>query len=107
MVILDLSDLSSIADFFIICTGRSDRQVQSIADSVEKNMVSHGIRPLSKEGLDRCHWVLMDYDDVILHIFYQPVREFYDLERLWFRATRVELPEPYSTLVEQFKAAEG
>jgi ribosome-associated protein len=107
LVILDLSDLSSIADFFIICTGRSDRQVQSIADSVEKNMVSHGIRPLSKEGLDRCHWVLMDYDDVILHIFYQPVREFYDLERLWFRATRVELPEPYSTLVEQFKAAEG
>lgn len=107
LVILDLRPLSSIADYFIICTGRSDRQVQSIAQSVEENVSLRGIRPLSVEGLGRGHWVLMDYDDVIVHIFYQPVRQFYDLERLWFRASKVELPEPYSQLAREFNTANG
>jgi ribosome-associated protein len=107
LVILDLRALSSIADYFILCTGRSDRQVQSIAQSVEENVGRQGIRPLSVEGLARGHWVLMDYDDVILHIFYQPVRQFYDLERLWFRAPRAELPEAYSRLVREFNTASG
>jgi len=61
-----------------------------------------GIRPLSVEGMSRGQWVLMDFADVIVQIFYQPVREFYDLEGLWSHAPRVELPEPYSTLVNQF-----
>jgi ribosome-associated protein len=107
LVILDVGSLSSIADYFVICTGRSDRQVQSIAQSVDANLSPKGIRPLAVEGLGRGHWVLMDYDDVIVHIFYQPVRQFYDLERLWFCASRVELPEPYSALARQFNTANG
>lgn len=63
-----------------------------------------GLRPLSIEGAGRGHWVLMDFSDVIVHIFYQPLREFYDLDGLWGHAPRVELPEPYSTLVEQFRS---
>ena len=79
----------------------------SIAQSLEQNLSLQGIRPLAVEGLERGHWVLMDYDDVIVHIFYQPVRGFYDLERLWFRAPRVELPAPYSDLASQFNTANG
>jgi ribosome-associated protein len=100
---MEVRDLTSIADYFIICSGRSDRQVQSIAQGIEENVAKFGVRPLSVEGLTRGQWVLMDFSDVIVHIFYQPVREFYDLERLWGHAPRVELPEPYATLVHQFR----
>ena len=66
-------------------------------------MLFRSLFPLSIEGMTRGHWVLMDFTDVIVHIFYQPVREFYDLEGLWADAPRVELPEPYATLVTQFR----
>jgi ribosome-associated protein len=105
LVLMEVRDFSSIADYFIICSGRSDRQVQSIAQGVEENLHHAGIAPLSIEGMNRGHWVLMDFADVIVHIFYQPVREFYDLDGLWGHAPRVELPEPYSTLVGQFQTA--
>jgi ribosome-associated protein len=106
LVVMDVRDVTSIADYFIICSGSSDRQVQSIAQGIEENLSAAGHRPLSVEGVHRGHWVLMDFSDVIVHIFYEPVREFYDLEGLWSHAPRVELPEPYSTLVDQFQAAE-
>lgn len=103
LVLMEVRGITSIADYFIICSGRSDRQVQSIAQGIEENLGAMGARPLSVEGMSRGHWVLMDCSDVIVHIFYQPVREFYDLEGLWGYAPRVELPEPYSTLVSQFR----
>ena len=103
LVLMEVRDVSSIADYFLICSGRSDRQVQSIAQGIEENLRKNGILPLSIEGLGRGQWVLMDFADVIVHVFYQPIREFYDLERLWAHAPRVELPEPYSTLVNQFR----
>lgn len=106
LVVMDVCDVTSIADYFIVCSGSSDRQVQSIAQGIEENLSAAGHRPLSVEGVHRGHWVLMDFSDVIVHIFYEPVREFYDLEGLWGHAPRVELPEPYSTLVDQFQAAE-
>ena len=106
LVVMDVRDVTSIADYFIVCSGSSDRQVQSIAQGIEENLSAAGHRPLSVEGVHRGHWVLMDFSDVIVHIFYEPVREFYDLEGLWGHAPRVELPEPYSTLVDQFQAAE-
>lgn len=106
LVVMDVRDVTSIADYFIICSGSSDRQVQSIAQGIDENLSAVGHRPLSVEGVHRGHWVLMDFSDVIVHIFYEPVREFYDLEGLWSHAPRVELPEPYSTLVDQFQAAE-
>jgi len=103
LVLMEVRGITSIADYFIICSGRSDRQVQSIAQGLAENLGAVGVHPLSVEGAGRGQWVLMDFSDVIVHIFYQPVREFYDLEGLWDHAPRVELPEPYSTLVEQFR----
>jgi ribosome-associated protein len=107
LVALEVRELTSIADYFIICSGSSDRQVQSIAQGIEENLSRAGHSPFSVEGANRGHWVLMDFSDVIVHIFYEPVREFYDLEGLWGHAPRVELPEPYSTLVDQFQAADN
>ena len=106
LVVLQVRELTSIADYFIICSGSSDRQVQSIAQGIGENLSEAGHSPLSVEGAHRGHWVLMDFSDVIVHIFYEPVREFYDLDGLWGHAPRVELPEPYSTLVDQFQAAD-
>jgi ribosome-associated protein len=102
LVLLEVREVTSIADYFIICSGRSDRQVQSIAQGIEVNLKQKGIAPLAVEGLSRGQWVLMDFADVIVHIFYSPVREFYNLEGLWSHAPRAELPEPYSTLVREF-----
>lgn len=106
LVVMEVTRLTSIADYFIICSGSSDRQVQSIAQGIAENLGTAGLSPLSVEGAQRGHWVLMDFSDVIVHIFYEPVREFYDLEGLWGQAPRVELPEPYSTWVDQFQAVD-
>jgi ribosome-associated protein len=97
LVVLETGRVSSIADYFVICSGRSDTQVQAIAEAIEQNLRDHGERPLSVEGLPHGQWVLMDYGDVVVHIFYVPVREFYHLERLWVRAPRTELPEPFQS----------
>ncbi|HEY2385912.1 MAG TPA: ribosome silencing factor [Candidatus Binatia bacterium] len=97
VVVLDVGPLTSIADYLIVCSGRSDRQVQSIAQAIEGAVGAEGERPISIEGMQRGQWVLLDCVDVIVHVFYQPVREFYDLERLWEHAPRVQLPEPLRT----------
>ncbi|MGD8834156.1 MAG: ribosome silencing factor [Desulfobacteraceae bacterium] len=88
-VALDVRGLTSIADTFVICSGRSNRQVTAIADHVERFLKASGIRPLSVEGRKEGHWVLMDYGDVIIHIFYEETRAFYDLEGLWVDAKRI------------------
>ena len=75
----------------------------SIADGIEDHLGRHGVKPLSVEGRERSQWVLMDYADVVVHVFHVPVREFYDLERLWTRAPHVELPEPFQTLARSQK----
>jgi ribosome-associated protein len=92
LVVLDLRGLVSYTDYFLICSGRSDRQVQAIAEHVEAELRAQKIRPRSIEGLSTGRWVLMDYDDVIVHVFQQSGREFYDLEGLWSDAPRVALP---------------
>jgi len=91
LVILNVKTLSSFADYFIICSGTSDRQVQAIASSIQENLKEFGVLPLGVEGETFGKWVLMDYDDVIIHIFYEPIREFYDIERLWSDAPRMEI----------------
>lgn len=105
LVVLEVREFTSIADYFIICSGRSDRQVQSIAQGIQEAAREADIAVISIEGTSRGHWVLMDFADVIVHVFYQPVREFYDLDGLWADAPKVQLPEPYSTLVHQFQIA--
>jgi ribosome-associated protein len=107
LVVLDVKELTSIADYFIICSGRSDRQVQSIAQGLQEDALEEGFKPFAVEGTQRGHWVLMDFSDVIVHIFYEPVRKFYDLDGLWGHAPKAELPEPYSKLVDQFQIADG
>jgi len=97
LVVLETGRVSSIADYFVICSGRSDTQVQAIAEGIEEQLGRQGVRPLSVEGMQRGQWALMDYGDVVVHVFQIPVREFYDLERLWVRAPRVELPEPFQS----------
>ena len=90
LVVLDVSRFSSIADYFIICSGKSSRQVQGIADNLERGLRARGIKPIGCEGKQEGHWVLLDYGDVIIHVFYEPVRLFYDLESLWSEASRVD-----------------
>lgn len=90
LVVLDLRKLSSIGDVFIICSGRSNRQVSAIAEHIQVDLKKHGITPLSVEGKKEGHWVLLDYGHVIIHVFYEPVRSFYDIEGLWIDAERIE-----------------
>jgi ribosome-associated protein len=92
VVALDVRELTSIADVFIICSGRSNRQVVAIAEHIERQMRRHKIKPLSVEGTAEGHWVLMDYGHVIVHVFFESVRSFYDLEGLWSDARRIPIP---------------
>ena len=92
VVVLDVADLTSYADVFIICSGRSNRQVSAIADFIKTELKKHNIKPLGVEGTKDGHWVLLDYGHVIIHVFYEPVREFYDLEGLWSDANRLMTP---------------
>ncbi|MFB0508513.1 MAG: ribosome silencing factor [Thermodesulfobacteriota bacterium] len=93
LVLLDVQKVSSFTAYFLICSGRSDRQVQAIARSIEDDLKKMGIRPLGMEGFEGGKWILMDYDDVLVHVFLDPVRKFYDLEGLWLDAPRVEKVE--------------
>jgi ribosome-associated protein len=90
LVILDVRELTSVADVFMVCSGRSNRQVTAIADYILTNLKKHGLKPLSVEGKKEGHWVLMDYGHVVIHIFYESIRSFYDLEGLWNDAKRIK-----------------
>jgi len=105
LLLMDVSQHTSLADFFLICTGRSDTQVQAIAQSIEEHLGVLGRKPRTVEGMRIGHWVLMDYGDVVVHIFLESVRTFYDLERLWARAPIVTLPEPYRSQARDLRLA--
>jgi len=92
LAILEVKKLSSFADYFVISSGSSDRQVQAISSHIEEKLGKQGLHPLGIEGKREGRWFLLDYGDVIIHIFYHPIREFYDLERLWSDAPKVEMP---------------
>ena len=93
--ILELTEISGFTDYFVICSGMSDRQVQSIADSVEAAMVGQDHEPISIEGYGDGRWVLMDFGDVVVHVFLDALREYYDLENLWADAPRVKVPSEF------------
>jgi len=94
IVILDLRKASAFTDFFVICTGASSRQVKAIADAVQTALRANGSRAALIEGESRAEWVLIDYFDVIFHVFTPATREFYGLERLWADAERIEVTAP-------------
>lgn len=94
VVILDVSTQLVITDFFVICSGNSDRQVKTIAEEVQQRLAEdHGVKPFRREGEREGQWVLLDYVDFVLHVFQPEDREYYDLERLWADAERTELKE--------------
>ncbi len=92
VVVLDVRKLTSIADVFIICSGASHRQVSAIAEHVQAELKKRKIRALSVDGAREGQWALLDYGQVIIHVFHDPVREFYDLEGLWADAPRLKPP---------------
>ncbi len=94
ILVLDLRGLTAITDFFIICSGRSSRQVMAIADHIQVELKKSKIRPLGAEGIGSGHWILLDYDHVIIHVFYDPVRRFYNLEGLWADAPVIQVESP-------------
>lgn len=88
---LDVSKVSIIADYFVICTGTGDRHVKAIARELDEKLGEQGAKPIHVEGMDEAKWVLMDYGAVLVHIFDQPTRDFYRLEQLWAPAQAVLL----------------
>lgn len=89
-ILMEVGRLTSFTDYFLVASGASSRQVQAISQHMARRMREEGFKPIGIEGEQEGHWVLMDYGDVVVHIFYQPVREFYDLEGLWTEAPRVK-----------------
>ena len=92
IVVLDVQQLSSVADYFLICSGASDRQVRAIADAIAEELARHGEKLLAMEGYQKGTWVLIDCADLVVHVFDDDTRRFYGLERLWHRAPQVEVP---------------
>ncbi len=91
MTVLDISGIASFASYFLLCSGDSSRQIQAIADEVEVRLRTHGMRPSHIEGYRNAEWVLMDYIDLVVHIFSRKARAYYDLERLWRDGKRLDV----------------
>ena len=94
IVVMDLRGKTAITDYFILCSGRSSRQVMAIADHIQTEMRDNRIRPLGVEGIGSGHWILLDYDNVVIHVFYDPIRRFYNLEGLWVDVPRIQVASP-------------
>ena len=93
VVVLDLRNTSAFTDFFVLCSGTSQRQVKAIADAVEDALRAAKVRPAHVEGYDRADWILMDFFTFIVHVFTPQTRTFYALERLWGDAERIEVSD--------------
>ncbi len=87
--VLDLRGLTSFTDFYVICSGRSDRQVQAIADEIVTRLKKQDIRPVGMEGHQAGQWILIDYNEVVVHIFHPEARQFYQIEKFWGDAPEV------------------
>ena len=92
-MILDMREVMVLTDYFVICSGNTDRQVGSIKEAVESKLASGGVKPVRREGEQHRRWVLLDYLDVVVHIFRQEEREYYEIERLWKDAPQVSWEE--------------
>lgn len=90
VIVLDISGIASFANYFLLCSGDSSRQIQAIVDEVELKLREEGIRPTHIEGYHNAEWVLMDYLDLVVHVFSKNARAYYDLERLWRDGKRLD-----------------
>ncbi len=95
--VLDVREATSFADYFLICSGSNLRQIQAISDAVQQQLKARGDRPISVEGYQAGEWILSDYGDLLVHIFSDKARQFYDLERLWRHARKVSIPPSEET----------
>lgn len=93
LVILKIKEISSFADYYILMSGSSDREVQALASAIQEKMKKSGFLPLGTEGTTFGKWILLDYIDIVISIFHEPIRAFYDLERLWSDAPMMEIPD--------------
>ena len=91
LVVLDVKKLSSYADYLLICNGHSSRQVSSIAEFIKVTLKKENISPISFEGFKEGQWALLDYGDIVIHVFLQETREFYDIEGLWSDAKKINI----------------
>ena len=94
VVVLDLRKAQAFTDYFFICTGQNARQVKAVADAIDTALANEGHKPAHVEGYDRANWILLDYFTFVVHVFAPEAREFYDIERLWGSAERLEMPDP-------------
>ncbi|MBI3995312.1 MAG: ribosome silencing factor [Nitrospirae bacterium] len=94
LIVFEVGGLTTVADYFLVCSAESHRQVRAIRDHVEEALSKQGCRPYSTEGEETSRWILMDYSDLVIHIFKDDVRPFYALERLWGDAPRLDLEAP-------------
>lgn len=92
-ILFKVDELTSIADYFLIVSGSSSRQVQAICRHLKRGLRDRGVKPLGVEGEQEGQWILMDYGDLVIHCFYEPIREYYDLEGLWIDAPRIGIEE--------------
>lgn len=96
LLVLDLREVTSFTDYFVICSVSNPRQGHAVCDEIQKGLKEIGELPVSIEGYDTAEWILMDYGDFLVHIFSEAARSYYDLERLWRHARRVSTGEPVS-----------
>ncbi len=90
VVVLDISSIASFANYFLLCSGGSSRQIQAISDEVEAKLRAQGLRPAHIEGYRNAEWILLDYIDLVVHVFSHKARAYYDLERLWRDGKRID-----------------
>jgi ribosome-associated protein len=105
VTILDLSGLTVIADYFVICSGESTTQVKAVAAFIEEELAKKRKKPLGVEGASYSHWILLDYGDVVIHVFEKETRAYYNLEKLWMDAKIIEIDENKSDLAGEDKRA--
>jgi ribosome-associated protein len=89
IVLLEIGELTTVADYFVICSGGSERQLDAIADGILEALRSEGVRPIGREGEPASHWVLLDFGSVVVHVFTPPERDFYGLEKHWSQARTI------------------
>jgi len=94
VTLLDLAGLGAFTDHFLLCTGFSARQVEAISDSIAETLTNHGLRLAHREGATGAEWMLLDFGGLVVHVFTERARHFYDLERLWRAARRTDFPDP-------------
>lgn len=93
IIILDIRKLTTITDFFVICSGNSDKHVKAIVDVIKEELEKFGVKPWHREGYQYLNWVLLDYIDVVVHVFQKEIRGFYSLERLWGDAEIISISD--------------